>query len=610
LNKYLIPAISALAAVFFILGIVYISNLKRKTKVLQSKDELYKSLLKALEPTKDLDSNFMNLLVVIASVIEAPSYALYLMDDKSGSYVLKSIRHMTREDAQIMPSYSGLLPYKKETFLMPSSLPARGITDSASLRKEGEVPLVFVPIRGKKAVILVGPASKVSKETLKKLDFIGKRSEKIFLSLLESEELKKKLKSTVSSERAMRSVSNVFSDFSGMLSMILSISMKTVNASAGLFISEEEGELTVEAAEGFDKQTEELIVKDKKTLSLIRGFVQAEKLVSLNKKDKRFFQIPPYFIASEVELIMLLSIETENGRGVAVFGYKDTPKLKDYQITALEIMSKRIGDIINNHKKFRELSTSYVDILKMLARMVDNLKPSTVGYSELMYRYAFVVCKELKLSPKETRDITLAAYLSNIGIIGLSDNILFKSGKYTELEYETMKMHAEAGASIIEATLGNHSVASIIRHHHERVDGYGYPQGLNGEEIPVGARILAVVQTFLAKIVGREYREALTFDKALAQLKTASGTQLDERIVDALVSWFERKQQENRRRNTSLGRCFEMRCVPNNICVNCPAYKTTDKNCWEVPGNLCAAHGNKCETCFVRTEYMNRIGRK
>jgi hypothetical protein len=172
-----------------------------------------------------------------------------------------------------------------------------------------------------------------------------------------------------------------------------------------------------------------------------------------------------------------------------------------------------------------------------------------------------------------------------------------------------MKLHSEVGEAIIENTIAQEEIALNIRYHHERVDGNGYPSRLVGEEIPIGARIIAVVQTFLAKINGRSYRDPLPFDDALKLLKQASGSQLDSRIVVTFLNWYEQKRKQTINSNKALGSCWELLCTPSSICLQCPAYGQTSKNCWEYQGNNCLAHGKTCETCFVYTEAMTRLDR-
>jgi HD-GYP domain-containing protein (c-di-GMP phosphodiesterase class II) len=601
-----IPVI--LICLIFILIYIKKSNMIRHLK---ERADVLDKLLNTLKIEEGLESSLNNILFIVNSIIQAPSFALFLMDNKSNSLILRAVRHAVNDNEQIGPAYSGLLPYKKETFLMPTSIPADIIADRTKIIKEGEVPLLLMPIKGEKAIILIGPIKYVPKTTIKLLDDLSKRIGYILELVIKAEELKNQVKVVASSERAVKNVSNLFFDVKGMLDIIMRISARALNASGGLFINNEGGPLAVETVIGLDKPTEDLIYSDTKTLLLFDSIIGKNGFVSLNKNNKEFFQIPPYFIASDVEVILMVKVDTDRGKGIAVFWYDKNSEVEEYQVTALQIMGKRMADIINNHLRFKELSGSYVEILKTLARLLDNTSPFTVGYSELMSRYSLIIAKEMKLSPREIKDISLAAYLSNIGIIGLSDKILHKKGKYSEIEYEMMKFHADAGASIIEATLGNQEMASYIRYHHERVDGYGYPEGLIDEEIPIGARIICVVQMFLAKIMGRDYRSALHFDKAIEQLRAASETQLDENVVNALIGWLDRKQQEFKNSRRSLGYCWDMRCTPENVCVSCPAYKNTKSNCWDIRGVNCAAHGSlECENCFVYTEYIGRVKKR
>ena len=245
----------------------------------------------------------------------------------------------------------------------------------------------------------------------------------------------------------------------------------------------------------------------------------------------------------------------------------------------------------------------------MLVDTVDNMEPYTIGHSELISRYSGIIAREMKLEQKDVREIMTAGYLHDVGMLGLSGEILFKAGKYTDVEFETMKLHAEVGASIIESTISKERLASYIRHHHERWDGYGYPTGLKGEDIPLGARIISVADMFNAKLTGRKYREPASFQRALADLRAASGSQLDHAAVEALITWFRKKESDLSKKGRSLGPCWEMRCCPPGIADFCPAYKKNGVNCWEAEGTNCAAHGNSCASCVVHTEYIYRTGK-
>lgn len=599
---------SFLSIVLLFFMIAYILK-NRKLKVSNDKYRIVETILKSINEEIPLEENLNNILKTVSTIVSASSYAFFILDEKNQKYVLKAIRNNSDESIVVGPSYSGLLPYKKEMFFVPSVLELEMMKDKTTLINEGEVPALIVPFKNSNSLILVGPVKKVDKKSIMLLDLLNEKVSTLINVLTKAEKLNEEIKVTVSSSKAVKNMSNIFTDYTEMLNTILKITVNSIGASGGIFIKNLNNIVSIESVIGFESDTKEFLNRDKNLFNLLREFLGDKSSIFINKSNSQFYKLPPYFVANEVQGILAVKLDSAHFSGIIVLCYKDNYELKDYKMTALKIMIKRIGDIIENHLKIREMSNSYVDILRILAKLVDNSSANTVGYSELMYRYSVLIAKELRLPAEQIKDIALAAYLSNIGIVGLSDQLIKKKGKYSEIEYETMKLHSEVGASLIEATIANNNVAAIIRHHHERVDGFGYPAELKDKEIPIGSKILAVVQTFLAKIQAREYRTALPFDKALEQLRAASGTQLDESTVEALISWYNRKQNENKNHNSSLGRCFEMRCSPVTICAGCSAYKNTSMNCWENKTNNCSEHGNNCESCFVRTEYMARMNK-
>lgn len=585
-------------------------QIKDKLKDFQNRHKAGFTMIEELKAENSLDSNLTSILNTVGKYVQAPSYAFYILDSKSNLYMLKSIRNRLNFDGNIGPSYSNLAPYKKETFIMPSAFPREIAKDKVFLIKEGEVPLVLMPIKGNKGLIVIGPVTSVDKQNLNILGELSTQIKMVLEYSILMEEMDSKVKLVVSNNNAVKNVSSLFTDTAAMLEIILSIALKTINVRAGFFLINNEGQFKLEALVGLNEVTKKLISIDESTHKLFFEILGDNKLVYLTKGNKDFFRIPPYFIAAEIEVMILVKVDSENGKGLAVFCHSESRQLKDYQIAGLQVMSRRMSDIMDNISKFQQLSYSYIEILKTLARLIDNISKHTVGYSELMYRYSVIISKEMKLNPEEVKEIGIAAYLSNIGVIGLSDDLLNKKGKFREIEYEMMKLHSDAGASIIEATIGNSNMASYIRYHHERIDGYGYPGGLKGKDIPLGARIIAVVQTFLAKMLSREYRTSLPFEQTLKQLQACAGSQLDGEVVDALINWFEKKEKAYRHKKTSLGRCFEMRCSPENICTKCEAFTSNSKNCWEFPDNNCAEHGNTCDSCFIYTEYLHRTKMK
>ncbi|RMG02473.1 MAG: HD domain-containing protein, partial [Nitrospirae bacterium] len=163
----------------------------------------------------------------------------------------------------------------------------------------------------------------------------------------------------------------------------------------------------------------------------------------------------------------------------------------------------------------------------------------TGGHTERVKRYSLLVGERMGLSTEETEALQLAAVLHDVGKIGVRDAILLKGGKLDAEEYKLMSMHAEFGAKVLERVENLNEVIAGIRHHHERFEGGGYPDGLKGEEIPLIARIISVTDTFDAMTTTRPYREALSPDEAVRELHREAGRQFDPEVVKVFVELYE-----------------------------------------------------------------------
>ena len=152
-----------------------------------------------------------------------------------------------------------------------------------------------------------------------------------------------------------------------------------------------------------------------------------------------------------------------------------------------------------------------------------------------MTHYAELLTKEMGLQEEEREIIRDACLLHDIGKIGISENILRKPAKLSNCEWEIMKSHPVMGEEILKPLPTLKPVLPLIRHHHERWDGKGYPDGLKGEEIPLGARIIAICDAFDAMTSLRPYRKPLSKEKALKEIEKNSGTQFDPKLVEIFL---------------------------------------------------------------------------
>jgi putative nucleotidyltransferase with HDIG domain len=182
-------------------------------------------------------------------------------------------------------------------------------------------------------------------------------------------------------------------------------------------------------------------------------------------------------------------------------------------------------------RRRRESQATFVDTLGVMARTLDLRDPYTAGHSERVAAYSRAIAEELRLSAREVRLTESAALLHDLGKIAVPDAVLFKPAKLDAGERKMIEVHPIVGASLLGAIRSMEDVTPCVLHHHEKVDGSGYPDGLIGDRIPLGARIIAVADAFDAMTTDRPYRRALPVAAAIAEIVGLTGVQFDEACV-------------------------------------------------------------------------------
>lgn len=192
---------------------------------------------------------------------------------------------------------------------------------------------------------------------------------------------------------------------------------------------------------------------------------------------------------------------------------------------------------------------SYLNSIKSLASALESKDGYYHGHSRRVTLYAMAIAKKLGFSKEDRELVYRVGILHDIGKIGVGDYILTKTDKLTKEDWDKIKKHPETGEIIVTPLEFLKEARPIIRHHHERYDGSGYPDGLSGERIPMIARILAVSDAYDAMTSTRTYRKALTHEEAVAELKKNAGTQFDPKVVETLLHRFARPY-------TNTGNCL------------------------------------------------------
>ncbi len=239
---------------------------------------------------------------------------------------------------------------------------------------------------------------------------------------------------------------------------------------------------------------------------------------------------------------------------LAVDNLRSKRPLVKSDLSLLMGIASVIGISISNADLMEARQRQFSSILQVLAASIDARDPLTAGHSEKVTEYALGICEELNLSTNYREMIRVASLLHDYGKIGVPDSILKKPGRLTEEEYEIVKTHAQRTQSILEQINFEgifSQVPEVAGSHHEKMDGSGYPNGLKGEEIPLGARIIAVADFFEAVTAKRHYRDPLPISYAFRLLEKGRGVHFDEKVVDAFVQFYEKEILETESMDTA-----------------------------------------------------------
>jgi putative two-component system response regulator len=190
----------------------------------------------------------------------------------------------------------------------------------------------------------------------------------------------------------------------------------------------------------------------------------------------------------------------------------------------------------------QKISASFFNAITALAYALEAKDVYTSGHSQRVTEISVAIARHLGLPEESIEKIRLAGLVHDIGKIGVRESVLNKSGSLSDEEFEHVRLHSETGEHILEPILDDKEILKAVRHHHERYDGKGYPDGLKGEQIPQLARIIAVADTFDAMTSERPYRKALTPEEACAEVKRCQGTQFYPEAADAFLEVWQLKQ--------------------------------------------------------------------
>ena len=261
------------------------------------------------------------------------------------------------------------------------------------------------------------------------------------------------------------------------------------------------------------------------------GQTYINNTVQENLKDPLLFHEE---LLKDVEAIAIIPLIAQN-ETIGVIGIGKNAEVTDDEIRLLKAMGDIVGNALQRAFLEEDLEANFVETVLALANMLEVRHTQTADHSQNMALRSQETLRILGGSIEDLRIVRLAALLHDIGKIGMPDDVLLKAGPLSDEEWEIVKKHPEIGAEIVAPIQKLTDVAPIIRAHHEKFDGTGYPFGLKGDEIPLAARVLTVIDAYGAMVEERVYRPARSSKKAITELKACAGADFDPQVVEAFI---------------------------------------------------------------------------
>jgi len=343
-------------------------------------------------------------------------------------------------------------------------------------------------------------------------------------------------------ETSMKMVQEVNTDH--LLKYIAQVAIRETSADyISIMLNDEKGSFSQKIEHGLDKVREKVSIAELGE-KMSRKVAETGRHMVL-KEDSSESEFSLSTVKADVSLMAFpLQVKGE------VFGAINLTKLGKGKfevdkgdVDLVGILASQASVALKNAMLIEDLRELFISSIKSFSATIDTKSPWTAGHSERVTSYALFIGKELNFNEHDMYNLELAGLLHDIGKVGTPEGILNKTGKLTKQEFSLMRKHPVAGSTIISHIKQMQSIIPAVRHHHERYDGAGYPDGLKGKKIPLLARVLSVADSFDAMKADRPYRGGRTRDFIINELRINAGKQFDPEPVDALLKIVEKEDQ-------------------------------------------------------------------
>jgi len=382
--------------------------------------------------------------------------------------------------------------------------------------------------------------------------YVGKNKQNKTTSELKNEAVKraeKKLQERIKELSAIyRTTKSITSsiDIKEIMMLILNSTFQIIKPDGSLIFiyKPSRSSFILKSYKGIDEESElkKYLISGKDYLFKQREVLNTKRTCITNDlsvlEEKIQFKLKKLNIESFVNIPLM-----RDGKIIGLFvNFSKTSNFFDKdEIRIMKIFSKQAAIAIQNTRLLEKTQLSYLNTVKALANIIEVKDSLTYGHSEKVMARTLAMADEMGLSETEKKVLRFASFLHDIGKIDIDVSILRKPSALSTKEWTEIKKHPIIGSDIVKGIGFLEELSPIILHHHERYSGGGYPDSdMKEEEIPLGARILAVADAYESMITDRPYRKALSKEEAIKELKENSGTQFDPKIIKILLKTLEK----------------------------------------------------------------------
>ncbi len=339
---------------------------------------------------------------------------------------------------------------------------------------------------------------------------------------------------------------NIHQEPEALLNYVLKSIVKIMHAKAGniRLYDKTSNKLLLKASYGVSRTYKKMKFALEINNSIAGYVFEKNKIYNSADLRKNHLYMFPEFALNEgiISLLAMPLILSKEKLGTLSIYFPEPRKFQKEEIEIFSVLTGLISTYLSFNSFQYTIDHNYLDMAQSLIITLEEKDSYTKGHSERVQKYAVKIAEKMKLPKKTIKILSDLSILHDIGKIIVDSSILTKPGKLTEEEWMSIKKHPEIGAKMIAPIDGFAHSIPLIKYHHERIDGKGYPDGLSGENIPLLAKIMAVADSFDAMTSPRAYKSTMDIEQAKNELIKNAGSQFDEKIVKVMVELIDTKE--------------------------------------------------------------------